>query len=94
MDVIIFGGQSNMQGVTEGMPNDNKPIDGALEYKFLQDGLSPLVHPVGETIEDLLSVAENGGSLIPAFCRAYVKESKKDKSVCDIIELLKANTLC
>ena len=31
MDIIIFGGQSNMQGQTEGLPTENAPVQGALE---------------------------------------------------------------
>ena len=34
VDIIIFGGQSNMQGQTESLPEENREIEGALEYKF------------------------------------------------------------
>lgn len=27
MDILIFGGQSNMQGQTEGLPQDNAPAE-------------------------------------------------------------------
>ena len=35
MDVIIFCGQSNMQGQTEGLPEVNEAVYGALEYRAL-----------------------------------------------------------
>ena len=34
-DIIIFAGQSNMQGETEGLPLNNEPVRNALEYRFL-----------------------------------------------------------
>ena len=81
MDVIIFGGQSNMQGQTGAMPEVNEPVDGALEYKVSSDTLEPLKLPVGEDLggnKYLLGASHNCGSLIPAFCRAYVNKSGKD----------------
>ena len=48
MDILIFGGQSNMQGQTEGLPENNAPVQGALEYRVKTDELIPLQHPVGE----------------------------------------------
>ena len=50
MDIIIFGGQSNMQGQTGEMPPINEPVEGALEYRFEGDSLIPLQLPVGEDI--------------------------------------------
>ena len=50
MDIIIFGGQSNMQGQTEGLPQENEPVAGALEYRYLTDECIPLQHPVGEDV--------------------------------------------
>ncbi len=68
-----------MQGVTEGLPENNEPVQGAQEYKFLTNELIPLQHPVGELIGDAISPASgNGGSLLPAFCRAYVRESGRE----------------
>ncbi len=82
MDVIIFGGQSNMQGQTEGCPEINPQIEGALEYRALSDELIPLQHPVGENYGWdgmlLAGSSEGGGALVPAFCRAYVKETGKE----------------
>lgn len=49
-DLIIFSGQSNMEGEAERFPDDNAPIDGALEYRYLEDRLVPLRHPCGENI--------------------------------------------
>lgn len=48
-DLIIFGGQSNMQGQTERRMGD-EPVAGALEYRFLTDSLIPLQNPTGEDI--------------------------------------------
>lgn len=80
LDVLIFGGQSNMQGQTEGLPRENLPVDGVLEYRLAGDELIPLRHPVGETIsgpdEVLLRGSVHGsGALVPDFCRAYVKQT-------------------
>ena len=75
MDVIIFGGQSNMQGQTEGLPLVNEPVQGALEYKACQNEYVPLKHPVGEDYGENMALAmssQGGGSLVPAFCKAYV----------------------
>lgn len=49
-DLIIFCGQSNMEGETEGMPQDLSAVENAYEYKFLTDEIVPLKHPVGENI--------------------------------------------
>ncbi len=48
-DIIIFGGQSNMQGQTECRLGE-EPVAGALEYRFLSDSLIPLQNPTGEDI--------------------------------------------
>ena len=82
MDVLIFSGQSNMQGQTEGLPACNETVDGAWEYRYLTDSLKPLNFPVGEDICDgktvlLRESVNGGGSLVPACCRAYVKTSGK-----------------
>ena len=49
VDVIIFGGQSNMQGQS---PTLNNPfiVKNSFEYKFLTNELVPLCDPVGENI--------------------------------------------
>ena len=81
MDVIIFGGQSNMQGQTGAEPEVNEPVEGALEYKLTGDELVPLKLPVGEDLggnKYLLGASHSCGSLIPAFCRAYIKETGKN----------------
>jgi len=53
MDMIIFSGQSNMQGQTNDLPNGlfEKPVENAYEYRFLQDELIPLQAPAGEDID-------------------------------------------
>ncbi len=79
VDLLIFGGQSNMQGQTECLPEPNEPVMGALEYRFLTDELIPLRHPAGEDVaaasgETVLKGAHLGhGSLIPDACRAYLE---------------------
>ncbi len=80
IDILIFGGQSNMQGVTECIPKINPPIDGAFEYRYLTDELIPVQHPFGETIGgDLLFQADGGkGSLGPYCCRAYVENTGRE----------------
>ncbi len=81
MDVIIFSGQSNMQGQTEA-PMSSEPIVGAREYRYLSNTILPLAHPVGEDIlsEDgkdywLLGAHQGYGSLIPDFCRSYIEKT-------------------
>ena len=51
-DLIIFSGQSNMEGESECLPADNDAVEGALEYRYLEDRLIPLKHPAGETISN------------------------------------------
>ncbi len=64
-----------MQGQTGSFPAENPLIDNAWEYRYLTDSLRPLCHPVGEDIGEgeLLGAHEGGGSLLPAFCRAYIE---------------------
>ena len=80
MDVLIFGGQSNMQGQTEGLPEYNEPAENSLEYRFLSDELVSVIHPVGEKLEDglLLGASSGFGSMIPDFCRAYTKKTGRE----------------
>lgn len=71
MDVIIFSGQSNMQGATG--EAGSSAAQNCLEYKFLTDSFVPVQDPVGEDIgEDTFRAPlDGGGSLVPAFCKAY-----------------------
>ncbi len=80
MDIIIFSGQSNMQGETEGLPENNEVVKGALEYRLLSDSLIPLQHPVGEDIagDELEGAYKGCGTLVPAFCRAYAKKTGRE----------------
>ena len=50
IDVIIFGGQSNMQGQSESLTSTDS-VEHAYEYKFLEDAAQPLCNPVGENIK-------------------------------------------
>lgn len=75
MDLIFFGGQSNMEGQTEGVPLDTAPVDGALEYRYKTREFVPLKHPVGEDIPPLCPANYGFGSLLPDFCRTYVRYS-------------------
>ena len=81
MDIIIFGGQSNMQGQTGAMPENNEAVEGALEYKVNENTLVPLALPVGEDLggnKYLLGMSHDCGSLIPPFCREYVKQTGRE----------------
>ena len=79
MDLLIFGGQSNMEGRTEGLPFPNEAAPGVWEYKFLTDSIVPLVHPAGERIlPDLDGASEGFGSLVPDFCRVYRDETGRE----------------
>ena len=49
IDLLVFGGQSNMQGQSERL-SENEPVEGAWEYRYLEDALVPLCNPVGENI--------------------------------------------
>lgn len=74
IDILIFGGQSNMQGGSEGIPADNPPVPGAWEYHYLTDSLDPLCHPAGDPLGDPILIGEPvpSGSLMPDACRAYM----------------------
>ena len=96
VDILIFSGQSNMQGQSERL-SESLPVQGAWEYRYLSDTLIPLQNPVGENIRNDGSKGEDvtpatdipawlsehalGAScyghtnLVPAFCRAYIRES-------------------
>lgn len=79
MDIIIFGGQSNMQGASFKLPKNNFPISGALEYKWNENTARPLCHPVGEDFSEyILGASKGGGSLIPDFCKAYIRETGRE----------------
>ena len=80
MDIIIFGGQSNMCGETEAVPETNEPVKGAYEYRFETDSLQDLQHPVGEDLfwGKLQGSDKKRGSLVPAFCRAYTESTGKE----------------
>ena len=78
MDLLIFSGQSNMQGQTESLPPCHV-VKRAFEYRFQTDSRIPLQHPVGEDFGDLLLGAHEGhGSLVPDFCEAYVKNTGRE----------------
>lgn len=49
VDIIIFSGQSNMQGQSDCL-SENEIVENAYEYKFLEDEMVPLKNPVGENI--------------------------------------------
>lgn len=74
IDMILFSGQSNMEGQTEGCPDDRTPVAGAIEYKYLQKQYTTLQHPAGEDIPPYFGGAcDGGGSMLPDFCRAYAR---------------------
>lgn len=49
MDIIVFCGQSNMQGQSDAL-TDASMVAGAMEYKWCSDSTTPLSNPVGENI--------------------------------------------
>lgn len=49
-DIIIFGGQSNMQGQTETLTECARK-EGCYEYRILTDNIIPLKNPVGEYVK-------------------------------------------
>ena len=49
MDIIIFGGQSNMQGQSESLTS-TEIVPNSYEYKYLTNEIVPLKNPVGEDI--------------------------------------------
>ena len=49
MDILIFGGQSNMQGQSETLTGRDV-IPDAFEYRYLKKDMVPLQNPVGEDI--------------------------------------------
>ncbi len=72
MDLILFSGQSNMIGQTGVLPENDQPVKGVWEYRYTEDSMVPLRHPVGERIGEHLDAAWEGhGSLIPDCCRTY-----------------------
>lgn len=78
VDLLIFGGQSNMQGQTECDPRD-KEVTGAKEFRFLTKSFVPLKNPVGEDIGEMLLASHLGhGSLVPYFAESYREKTKRD----------------
>ena len=74
MDILIFGGQSNMEGQTSAPPEDLRPVVGAMEYRYRIHSYVPLQHPVGEDLEPYLGGASFGlGNLVPDFVDVYRK---------------------
>lgn len=90
MDILIFSGQSNMQGST-GEKCTEPQVDGAFEYKYLTNELTPLRNPVGEDVNDdvLARSALGNGSLVPFFCKEYIRLTKKQVTA---IHVAKGNT--
>lgn len=76
MDILIFAGQSNMEGST-GEKCAEPPVEGAFEYRYLTNELKELKNPVGENINGgVLTQSELGnGSLVPFFCKEYKKRT-------------------
>lgn len=57
MDVILFCGQSNMQGQSDRL-SDSGIVENAYEYKWLSDKIVPLCDPVGENISYSLEAGD------------------------------------
>ncbi len=94
MDVLIFMGQSNMQGST-GERCLEVPENGSYEYRYLTDEVIPLVSPVGENIggdskEEILAASAFGnGSMVPYFVNTYVRLRRRSSVA---IHVAKGNT--
>lgn len=73
VDVIIFSGQSNMVGESEGLPLSNETDPHIMEYRFSSNQLTILKHPIGEDLFDgaLEGSVKGGGSLVFEFCKSY-----------------------
>ncbi|MBP3633563.1 MAG: tRNA (guanosine(46)-N7)-methyltransferase TrmB [Oscillospiraceae bacterium] len=73
MDVIIFAGQSNMQGETERL-SEAETVKDAYEYKWLTNKIVPLRNPVGENIkfDGSEGWALESGDQIPAWLKDHV----------------------
>lgn len=71
-DVILFMGQSNMQGQTDRFTDDNAPIEGALEYRYFNDALIELKTPVGENVKYDMTEGFYAGDDIPRWQKAHV----------------------
>ncbi|MCR5056150.1 MAG: sialate O-acetylesterase [Clostridia bacterium] len=48
-DIVVFSGQSNMQGQSDRL-TESKEVKGAFEYKMLTGTFAPLKNPVGEDV--------------------------------------------
>lgn len=76
MDILIFSGQSNMQGQTESLPLA-RFVENAYEYRLQSHKIIPLAHPVGENLGEILWGAYEGkGSIVPDFCTSYIEKLK------------------
>ena len=49
IDIIVFSGQSNMQGQAERL-SETDVVSNAHEYRYLTNEIKPLSNPVGETV--------------------------------------------
>ena len=73
MDVIIFAGQSNMQGETERL-SENESVRDAYEYLWLSNKIVPLQNPVGENVryDGTAGYALAAGEDIPNWLKDHV----------------------
>lgn len=74
MDIIIFGGQSNMQGQTECL-SDTTVVANAFEYKWLD------LHALG-------AACYGYTNMVPKFCEAYLQNKLKGLQVSDGADML------
>lgn len=74
VDILIFGGQSNMQGQSDRL-SESAAVVGASEYRYTSDSLVPLKNPVGEDVtygEHLLGYPILQGGNAPEWRAAHV----------------------
>ncbi len=68
-----------MQGASYTLPAKNDPIAGAVEFKWNENCVKPMQHPAGEAFSEyMLAAAKGGGSLLPDFCREYIKNTGRE----------------
>ncbi len=72
-DVIIFSGQSNMQGQADEL-TENNVVQNACEYKYLIDELLPLCNPVGENIRYDRKIGYDLKSVTKEMLDAWIKD--------------------
>jgi Carbohydrate esterase, sialic acid-specific acetylesterase len=77
VDMVLFIGQSNMEGRGNEITSTDVPADWAYEYKSATDEIVHLDDPVGENLPGRAA----GGSLIPAFAKSYYENIQENRII-------------